>query len=91
MALYKQTLNREVQLKIAKILGEISIFLDVIEENSRGMFERINQRIEGNPLSDDENAFLSNIDEDVEEIARVVQCVKESLEKVKDTVIKLWQ
>ena len=79
--LQRVMLNREVQLKIAKNLGEMSIFLDVIEDNSRGMSQRINQRIEANPLSDDESAFLSNIDEDAEEIARVAAIVRENFEK----------
>jgi len=51
------------------------------------MSDRINQRIEGNPLSDDENAFLSNIEEDAEEIARIAEMVREKLEEIKKVAL----
>ena len=59
--------------------NELKIFLDVIDENSNNILNLITQKYDGKPLSDDENAYLSYIQEEAEEIRKALAAVRNKI------------
>jgi len=62
-----------------KSFNELEIFLDVIDENSNNILNLIKQKYDSKPLSDDENAYLSHIEEEAEEIRKALAAVRNKI------------
>ena len=70
---------------LEKTLEEVRLFLNLIDENTDSILQKLSLKTEQKPLNEDDNAFFCCLEEDTEEIKKALNVIRDHIDKIAHT------